>query len=146
MSADQLLAHFDGVRQTGPGRWIAKCPAHDDTSPSLSVRLLDDGRVLLHCFAGCESLAVVQAVNLTLADLFPEPLHNPTHLGSSFPRERQPFSPMDTLRIIARECMVCALAASDAVAGRPVSEADAQRAALAVGRIFAALDAMECRP
>jgi DNA primase len=47
MSAEALLAHLDKVRRTGAGRWIARCPAHDDKSPSLAIRELDDGRTLI---------------------------------------------------------------------------------------------------
>lgn len=142
MNADQFLARFESVRETGLGRWIARCPAHEDRSPSLSLRLLDDGRWLIHDFAGCEAASILAAVGLQFSDLFPERLRNPAHPAGSFPRERQPFDPLDTLRLVARECLVCALAASDAVAGKPVSEADAQRTAFAVGRIFSALDAV----
>ena len=45
MSADVLLSILEGVKRTGPGRWMARCPAHGDKSPSLSIRELDDGRV-----------------------------------------------------------------------------------------------------
>ena len=38
---------------TGRGRWLAKCPAHDNRKASLAIRQLDDGRILLHDFAGC---------------------------------------------------------------------------------------------
>jgi putative DNA primase/helicase len=37
------------------------CPAHEDGSPSLSVRL-GDTAVLFHCFAGCTSLEVIKAL------------------------------------------------------------------------------------
>ncbi len=47
------------------------CPAHDDREPSLSVTDGEDGRVLLRCFARCSVKAVVQALGLTMADLFP---------------------------------------------------------------------------
>jgi hypothetical protein len=70
MSAETLLARLDGVKQTSSGRWIARCPAHADRSPSLSIRELEDGRVLVHDFAGCDVSAVLDAVNLDLADLF----------------------------------------------------------------------------
>jgi len=43
-----------GSRGAGPGRWVASCPAHEELSPSLSIRELEDGRVLLHDFAGCD--------------------------------------------------------------------------------------------
>lgn len=66
MSADTLLSRLDKVKQTGQGRWLACCPAHDDKNPSLSVRELDDGRMLLHCFTGCDVHSVLNALSLTL--------------------------------------------------------------------------------
>ena len=69
--ASRLLPRLQGVRETGPCRWIAQCPAHDDRSPSLSVRELEDGRLLIHDFAGCEPFAVLTAVGLEMKDLFP---------------------------------------------------------------------------
>ncbi len=74
MTAAALLDRLRGVRKKGPGRWVAKCPAHDDRSPSLSVRELDDGRVLIHDFAGCVPSDVLAACGLSLSDLFPERL------------------------------------------------------------------------
>ena len=71
MSMTKLLDRLEKVRKTGPGRWIACCPAHDDHSPSLALRELDDGRVLVHCFAGCSAHEIVSAVGLDLSDLFP---------------------------------------------------------------------------
>jgi DNA primase len=47
-----LLSRLTGLKQTAKG-WVALCPAHADKSPSLSIRLADDGKILLHCFAGC---------------------------------------------------------------------------------------------
>ena len=47
-----------------------RCPAHDDQTPSLSVSEGDDGRVLLHCHAGCTVDAICTAVGLNPADLF----------------------------------------------------------------------------
>lgn len=58
---------------TGPGRngsW--RCPAHDDNNPSLSVNN-GDGKVKLHCHAGCATEDVLKAIDLTFADLFDEP-------------------------------------------------------------------------
>lgn len=59
------------VRPSGRG-WSAQCPAHDDRTPSLSIGSGHDGRVLLHCHAGCESEDVVEALGLTWPDLFPD--------------------------------------------------------------------------
>lgn len=68
----RLLARLDGVREVGPGRWLAKCPSHDDRSPSLSICELEDGRIFLYDFAGCEVDSILAAIGLRLSDLFPE--------------------------------------------------------------------------
>lgn len=53
LSLDDVLVALDGVRKCGDG-YVARCPAHHDRQPSLSVGLGDDGRtILLHCHAGC---------------------------------------------------------------------------------------------
>lgn len=52
-------------------RFEARCPAHDDRAPSLSVAVGADGRVLLHCHAGCSADAIVDALGLRMADLYP---------------------------------------------------------------------------
>jgi hypothetical protein len=69
--AAPLLARLEGIIPAGPGRWYARCPAHDDKSPSLSIA--EDGeRVLIHDFAGCTADEVLAAVNLKWADLYPD--------------------------------------------------------------------------
>lgn len=66
----QVLSRLSGVKKTQSG-YIASCPAHEDTHPSLSIREAEDGRVLLHCWTGCRTQDVVAAIGLTMADLFP---------------------------------------------------------------------------
>lgn len=68
---DRVLDLLEQVHPSGDG-WKARCPAHDDTNPSLAVSEGDDGRCLLHCFAGCSVDAVVDALGLTMPDLFPD--------------------------------------------------------------------------
>ncbi len=65
-----FLERLEGVRPSGKDRWTARCPAHPDRNPSLSIAL-KDGRVLIHCFAGCDPDAVLAAVGLTWKDLSP---------------------------------------------------------------------------
>lgn len=78
MIASEFVTRLDGLKRTGAGRWLGKCPAHDDKSPSLSITETRDGKILLHCFAGCGAGEIVQALGLELADLFPEKFsHNP---------------------------------------------------------------------
>ncbi|WP_433506762.1 AAA family ATPase [Pseudonocardia halophobica] len=57
-----------GVRCSGSG-WVARCPAHDDHDPSLSIREGDEQPVVLYCHAGCTSDAVVDALGLSWSDL-----------------------------------------------------------------------------
>jgi hypothetical protein len=66
---ERVLPRLPGLKQTGPQTWMAKCPAHEDRTPSLSVRLAGD-RVLLYCFAGCEVGDITAAIGLELRDLF----------------------------------------------------------------------------
>src|SRR5262245_55615161 len=64
-----LLARLPGAKKVGNG-WSARCPAHDDRTASLSIAQGDDGTVLVKCHAGCDTSAVLAAIDLRLADLF----------------------------------------------------------------------------
>ena len=59
MTADSIVRAL-GARRSG-SCWMAKCPAHDDHNPSLSIREVD-GKVLLHCHAGCAQQDVIDAL------------------------------------------------------------------------------------
>lgn len=130
MSADTLLSRLDKVKRTGTDRWVARCPAHDDRGPSLAVRELENGRVLVHCFAGCSVDDVVGAVGLEMSDLFP-----PRPLQYGRKRERRPFSADDALRCLDFEATLVLVAAQDVLAGKQLSGADRERLAVAVERI-----------
>ncbi len=70
MTTAQLLQQLSGVTGSGPA-WKALCPAHGDRNPSLNIREGEDGKTLLWCGAGCTTEAVLQALGLRWADLFP---------------------------------------------------------------------------
>ena len=72
MTFDEVLARFPPGKQQGR-TWALRCPVHDDRVASLSASTGDDGRVLLHCHAGCAVGDILAAVGLTTADLFDEP-------------------------------------------------------------------------
>lgn len=67
---ETLLSRLDKV-QGRDGKYTARCPAHDDRGPSLSVTETDRGQLLIHCFAGCGAADVVEAIGLQMRDLFP---------------------------------------------------------------------------
>lgn len=68
---EQILTRFHQVKKVGQG-WSARCPGHDDSQNSLSIAEGQDGRVLLKCFAGCDVGQIVQAVGLSMSNLFPD--------------------------------------------------------------------------
>ena len=59
MRAKNIVEQLGGVWRGTRGE--CRCPAHDDGSPSLSVRL-GDSAILFHCFAGCTALEVLKAL------------------------------------------------------------------------------------
>lgn len=72
MTPQTLLDRLQKVRSQGPNRWMACCPAHDDKNPSLAIKEEPDGRVLIHCFAGCGAVDVLAAIGLQMTDIMPE--------------------------------------------------------------------------
>jgi len=71
MTIQDFLQRLTKVRKAGKN-WQACCPAHEDRNPSLSISEGDDGQMLLHCFGGCSTEAVLDALGLTKKDLFPD--------------------------------------------------------------------------
>ncbi|MFZ1494383.1 MAG: DNA primase [Candidatus Competibacter denitrificans] len=136
MSADRLLNQLDKVKSTGLGRWLACCPAHEDRHPSLAIRELDDGRVLLHCFTGCDVAAVLAAVGLEFSDLYPDKLPTEPHHRAP---ERSPFSAKDVLRALAHEVLIVDCAAGTIQHRGYLNDREADRLGLASDRIAGGL-------
>jgi hypothetical protein len=126
MSAEYLLTKLHKARATGRGTWIACCPAHEDKSPSMTIRELDDGRVLVHCFAGCGVQDILGSVGLEFDALFP-----PKPIDHAKPL-RRPFPAADVLEALAHESLVVLLAIAGAKAGKPI---DRDRLVTAASRI-----------
>jgi hypothetical protein len=137
MSADILLQHLQKVKRTKPDSWLACCPSHEDESASLSIRELGDGRVLVHCFAGCSVPEIVAAVGLELSDLFP-PRDKDKHYKKG---ERRPFPAADILRAIASEAKLVYLCAQFVARGNKLPQSDLDRLLTAASRLEAALHA-----
>lgn len=81
MPADKLLPRLGKVRQVKPRQWEARCPAHDDKTPSLRIKEAEDGKLLLKCWANCTADEIVEAVGLEMRDLFPEDHQRPARRG-----------------------------------------------------------------
>lgn len=80
-----FLQRLEGVKGRN-GDYMARCPCHDDSTQSLSVRVGEENRILLKCFAGCSVENIVGAMGLSMTDLFADDTrHNtyPTYKASS---------------------------------------------------------------
>ncbi|CAD80132.1 DNA primase [Streptomyces phage phiBT1] len=78
-----ILGRFKHVSEEPDGGYLAVCPAHADSRPSLRIWRGDDLKVRLTCRAGCETKDVVKAAGLKWADLF-----DATGEGATVSKER----------------------------------------------------------
>lgn len=134
VSAQPLLDRLEKVRSNGKG-WTARCPAHQDQGPSLSVTETSD-RVLVHCFSGCHASDVLAAVGLNFADLFP-PRHWPDGKEQRLQAQRsiRDASRDAAIDLLALESKITLIAARQIAGGVPMSPEDEARLATAAERI-----------
>ena len=126
-SIENLIGRLDKVKGR-KGSWTACCPAHPDKSPSLAIRMVDDGRILIHCFGGCSVHEVLGALGMDMNDLFPD-------IGEDKKAMKPAFYATDLLRIIAFESLVVSLAANSIYKGEQLSEQEMVRMKTASERI-----------
>lgn len=136
MSVEILLSGLHKVRRSSNNSWIACCPAHDDRTPSLSIKDIGDGKLLLNCLAGCDTEAILGALGLEWADIMP-PNQPKEHFIK--PAKQRVYA-TDALRVIGFEGQIVCLAAYDLRKGIVPKEADMQRLELAMQRINTALE------
>ena len=113
MKIDNFLTHFDLVRARN-GRYSARCPGplhkRGDKNPSLSIKELPDGKILINCFTGCSTKDVLTAAGLTFKDLFPDNQKS-THRTNS----------KNMCQILKHELLVFAFAANDITLGKELN-------------------------
>ncbi len=91
----ELIAKALGGRKIGSG-WSARCPTHDDRTPSLSLRDTSDGKVLVRCHAGCNQDQVI--AYLKASDLWPKSSQRPLRNNESRRLLRPPEPDRDDLK------------------------------------------------
>lgn len=131
---EQLLGRLKRVKGRN-GSWTARCPAHDDKGPSLAIRHVDDGRILLHCFAGCQVESVVSALGMDMGDLFPPDNKRLEYPVEGKKRLKPAFYASDLIRILSFEALVVSICASDVRKGKKLSDEDNERLKVAQQRI-----------
>ena len=134
MSFETLRDRLDGVKETGPGRFMARCPAHDDRSPSLGVKDCGHGVTVVNCLAGCETEDVLAAVGLSFSDLYPERIGQ----DHAYKPVKQRFDARQVLRVLRSETTLVAIAAENIAEGITLSDEDRDRVFNAACRIRAA--------
>lgn len=131
---DKVLPRLERVRRVAPGKWMASCPTREDRSPSLSIRELDDGRVLLYDFGGEPVEDICAAIGIEIGDLFPDDRTQHT------PAQRRQWNAHELLQLAQFEASIVAIIATDMLAG---SAPDMDRLLTASGRLTTVLDAIE---
>jgi hypothetical protein len=90
---EEFAEHFEDARQQGDGSYMALCPVHDDTTPSLHISLGDEeDRILLHCHTGCNTEQVLEAVGLDWQNTF---INDREDGDGGTPRPRRPKRLLD---------------------------------------------------
>ena len=132
MSAEALVSRLEKAKRIGSGRWQACCPAHPDRTPSLRIRELDDGRVLVKCFGqDCAFEDIVAAAGVDMDEMFPP---TPPRV-EGFRPERRPFFREDVFDLALHEFTVASLVAFDIHKDKTVSEDDYARLLVAAERL-----------
>lgn len=108
MSIDTFKSRLQKVKRTGDNKFMACCPAHADKTASLTFSELSDGRILINCFAGCDTYSILKAVGLDWQDVMPE-----NAVGHAVKKERILY-PSEALEVIKFETQVVCLIAFNA--------------------------------
>jgi len=97
---ERFLGRLKGLKQLPDSgkylaRWTARCPAHNDRTPSLSISLAQDNRLLVHCHAKCNTEDVLSVVGLEMSDLYPSSA-SPSKKNAPEKHSPTPESPKST--------------------------------------------------
>lgn len=129
MNIDTILSRLHKVKKTSKdNEYQALCSAHEDKSPSLSIKVLPDGRILIHCHAGCEPKQILYSIGLSFEDLFTQKL-------GDFKSVKRPFSSVHGLQLVGYESTIILACAGFLREGKELSEANFARLVEAVIRI-----------
>lgn len=136
MSLEIILSRLNKVRKSSNNSWMACCPAHDDNTPSFSIKDNGNGKLLFNCLAGCANEDILGALGMDWADIM-SPNQPKEHFVKS---TKQRVYATDALRAIRFEARIVCLAAYDLRNGIKPNEVDMKRLELAIERINTAAE------
>lgn len=130
MKADALLSRLEKVKSSAGG-WVACCPAHEDKSPSLAIKETEDGRVLVHCFAGCSVESIINSLGLEFDALFPDKPPTEHRVKGS----QRPFPAHNVLAALRSDSLFVAVCAGNLAKGVELSDVERAKLMAAASRI-----------
>lgn len=127
----RVLEKLGRTKRSGAG-YVARCPAHDDREASLSISVGDDGKVLLHCFAGCSFDAIRAALDMAPGELFADNTNGRSNGASHGPEKEERTTSLTLAEFAAHKKLPAEALAfygvHDAIRfGRPCVEFDYRR-------------------
>lgn len=118
-----ILSKLDCVKKLPNGKYQAKCPAHNDKSPSLAISESGDGKVLIKCWAGCEFEQIVSAIGLEKKNFFPVSRLPKAEHKAYYPR----FNAHELFPMLSQESLIALMALQQLAQGNPLSNVDVER-------------------
>lgn len=115
VNIDDILSKLEKVKRYNDNSWVACCPAHDDKTPSLAIKIGDENRILMKCWASCGIDEIVTAMGMNLSDLMGDapsvyedwPGHQSDH------RRRNRMSPSVVLKAMASNMLLAGIIVCD---------------------------------
>ena len=135
MSLNNFISRLQKVKRTGDNKFMACCPAHQDKTASLTISELPDGRILINCFAGCDTYSILKAVGFDWKDVMPE-----SSLGNLKKKDRILY-PSEALELVKFETQVVCMIAYDAKTKGFVDEEMVSRLTKSIKLINSAVEA-----
>ena len=136
MKINNLISRLEGIKKTGSHSWICKCPAHQDRTASLHIKDDGDDKILLNCFAGCDTYSILKSIGLDWQDVLPD--SNAIH---KIEPKKQILYSTEALALIRFETQIVCLIAFEMKKTRIASDDAVERLELAMQRINKAMEA-----
>lgn len=143
---DLVAERIQGAKEVKPAAGLTQsllglCTGHDDKRPSLLVSETEDGRVLMHCRAGCTFDEIRQGLGLDPIDLIPEHLRHARTDGNRSPHAGPRFSAWQALKALSVDVIVVAIAAAQIRRDGWLDDTDLEALIQAEARIQSTIEA-----
>ena len=136
---DDLLSKLEKVKRIGYGKWIARCPCHQDRTPSLSIKD-DNGTILIHCFGcGVSGVDVCNAVGMDVSDLFPPVDIDPDYERIKMPGRKFGIGADQAMYCLQREAMIIYIIANDMLQNKSIDTPTMDRLRDALRRVHTSI-------